>query len=108
MLLRGALLFLLAVTLPVLAVRADPPPTDLVVHEGTIVRMDASVLVTLDRDGTKLHTDMLTPTTAITCDGVECKLTDLQPGMDVKVLTRRGSTNTALRVDARTKSVRNE
>jgi hypothetical protein len=52
------------------------------------------------REGKEEHTHTLAPSATVTCDGKQCKLEDLKPGMRIRVTTKRGDKTTAIRVDA--------
>lgn len=67
-------------------------------HEGTVVKAGDGKLTMSDSLGKK-HTHTIAATTAITCDGKECKLEDLKAGYSVTVTTAEDE-KTVTKVDA--------
>jgi hypothetical protein len=90
--------FLLAVALALLinapVVAEDKGQT----HEGTVVSVTGDKLV-MKADG-KEHEHTLAKNAKITCDGKECKLEDLKPGMKIKVTTKKGDNTIATKIQA--------
>jgi hypothetical protein len=70
-------------------------------HEGKVVSVKGQQL-TMEAKGQK-HTHKVAPDAKITCDGKNCKLDDLKAGTMIRV-TVDNLTNTATRIDARTKA----
>jgi hypothetical protein len=66
-------------------------------HEGTVVKAGDGKL-TMKSEG-KEHTHDVAPNAKITCDGKECKLSDLKEGYKVKVTTT-DDLKTATRIEA--------
>jgi predicted lipoprotein len=56
--------------------------------EGMVVKVGDGKLTMTDKDG-KEQTHTVADTAKITCDGKECKLTDLKKGFKVKVTTEK-------------------
>jgi hypothetical protein len=81
---------------PALAQQKDK---DTETHEGKVVSASGNKLVMTDK-ADKQHTHTLAPTAQITCDGKQCKLEDLKPGMRIRVTTAKGDIKTATKVEA--------
>jgi len=73
-------------------------------HDGKVVSITGNKLVMADQTGKNLHTHILANDAKVTCNGKDCKLTDLKPGMFVRVTTKKGDIKIAVRVDARKKA----
>jgi hypothetical protein len=72
-------------------------------HEGKFVMAEGNTkFVMSDRNGAR-HEHALAADAKVTCDGKECKLSDLKEGTMVRVTTERNDQKVATRVDARTK-----
>jgi hypothetical protein len=69
-------------------------------HEGTVVSVTGNKLIMRMKDQKEEHTHTLAPSARITCDGRECKLTDLRPGLKIRVTTKPGDKTTAVKVEA--------
>jgi hypothetical protein len=87
-----ALALALCVNAPVVADDKDNT------HEGTVVSVTADKLV-MKADG-KEHEHTLAKDAKITCDGKECKLEELKPGMKVRVTTKKGDNAIATKIQA--------
>ncbi len=103
MLFRVMSLLFLAVGLTVTGLRAEDKKPDQDTHEGKIIKIDGNKFTMADREGKNEHTHTLAPDARVTCDAKECKLADLKPGMAVRVWTKKGDLDTALKVEARTR-----
>jgi hypothetical protein len=73
-------------------------------HTGKVVSITGNKLVMTDRSGKNEHTHTLAADAKVFCDGKACKLSDLKPGMFIKVTTKKGDKTTAVRVEARKKN----
>ena len=72
-------------------------------HEGKFVMAEGNTkFVMTDKSGAR-HEHALAADAKVTCDGKECKLSDLKEGTMVRVTTERNDQKVATRVDARTK-----
>jgi hypothetical protein len=87
----------LVVSLPVSAQDKNQPANT---HEGTVVSLLGDKLIMRMKDAKDEHTHTLAPNAKISCDGRECKLTDLKPGLRVRVTTKPGDKITAIKVEA--------
>jgi len=103
MLYRAMLLFFLVLGLTVPTLRAEEKKAEGDTHEGKIVKIEGNKLTMSDKEGKNEHTHTHAPAAKVTCDAKECKLADLKPGIMVKVTTKKGDKETALKVEARTK-----
>jgi hypothetical protein len=96
----GALALALFVSAPVLAGgktgRADT-------HDGKIVSVTDSTLVMTGKDGKK-HSHTVAADAKISCDGAACKLEDLKKGLRIRVTTKKGDSDVAIRVEALNKN----
>jgi len=81
-------------------------------HDGVVVRATAKELVmngkAKEGEKAKEHKHTLAPGAKVTCDGKECKLEDLKPGLLVRVTTKAGDKTVATRVEALEKNKRFE
>src|SRR5947209_16903653 len=68
-------------------------------HEGKVVSATGNKLVMTDKDG-KEHTHTLAENAKVMVDGRAGKTADLRPGMRIRVTTKKGDANMALRVEA--------
>src|SRR5437773_6493845 len=68
-------------------------------HEGKVVSATGNKLVMSDKDG-KEHTHTLADKAKVTVDGKAGTAADLKPGMKIRVMTKKGDIDTAVRVDA--------
>lgn len=91
-----ALAVLVALSAPVVAEDKDNA------HQGKVVSTSENKLVMSDKDG-KEHSHNVSEKAKISCDGKECKLSDLKPGTRVTVTTKKGDPTTAVRIAASTK-----
>src|SRR5947208_442854 len=72
-------------------------------HQGRFVSAEGNKLtMTMGRDG-KEHSHTVAADAKITCDGKECKLSDLKKGVFLRVTTKEGDPNTVVRIDAFTR-----
>src|SRR5262249_11874699 len=72
-------------------------------HEGKFIMAEGNnKFVMTDKSGAR-HEHALAPDARVTCDGKECRLSDLKEGTMVRVTTDRTDQKVATRVDARTK-----
>ncbi len=69
-------------------------------HEGTVVSVTGDKLIMRMKDQKEEHSHTLAPNAKITCDGRECKLADLRPGLKIRVTTKPGDKTTAVKVEA--------
>ncbi len=83
---------------------ADKDKADANTHMGKVVKVEGNKLIMVGKDGKDEHTHTLAPDAQITLDGKEAKLTDLRKDLFVRVTTKEGDKNTALRVEAQTKA----
>src|SRR5579864_7239267 len=78
------------------------------VHKGTVVSVTADQLVMKDqpKDGAeaKEWTYKLADNAKVMCDGQKCKIEDLKSGQKVRVTTKKGDSQTAVRVESLDKS----
>jgi hypothetical protein len=79
---------------------AQAPQKDLKAHEGTIVSVAKDKIVMRGLGDKKEHTHTLAKDAKCTCDGKECALTDLKPGLRVRVFTPANNLETAVRIEA--------
>jgi hypothetical protein len=81
-------------------------------HEGTVVSVtgDKLIMKAKAKDGQEAieHTHKLADSARVTCDGKECKLEDLKPGQKIRVTTKKGDKEMALKVEALDKNERFE
>ncbi len=70
-------------------------------HEGKLVSVKDHEIVMQGKTGGKEHTHMVAKDAKITCDGKNCKLSDLKPGVMIRVTVTAG--NEATRIEASTK-----
>ena len=95
-------LFLVALAVAVLT--AAPvfaeAKADAKTHSGKVVRVEGNKLVMVDKSGKNEHTHTLAADATITCNGKQCKATDLKPGMFITVTTKDNG-KIAVRVDAK-------
>src|SRR5262245_8620825 len=87
---------LLVVGLPTSAQQEKLPPNT---HEGTVVSVAGEKLIMREKDQKNEHTHTLAPNAKITCDGRDCKLADLRPGMKIRVTTKPDDKTTAVKVE---------
>jgi hypothetical protein len=73
-------------------------------HEGTVVSVtgDKLIMKTAAKDGQEAteHTHKIADNAKITCDGKACKVDDLKPGQKIRVTTKKGDKETAIKVEA--------
>jgi len=96
-LLLAALALALFVSVPAL-VADDKPGEKLASHEGKVVSATGNTLV-MTADG-KEHTHTLAADARIMVDGKAAQLSDLKPGMRIRVTTPKDNAKMAVRVDA--------
>jgi hypothetical protein len=89
-----ALALALLVGMPVLAEKEKGDT-----HEGTVVSASGKELVMKDTNGDR-HSHTLAADARVTCDGKECKLDDLKPGMKIRVTTKKGDKTVATKIEA--------
>jgi hypothetical protein len=53
------------------------------IHEGTFVKAEDNKLTMKDKENKEFVHDMV-PNTKVTCDGKDCKASDLKPGTKIK------------------------
>jgi hypothetical protein len=70
-------------------------------HSGVVVKVADGKLTMSDKDGKNQHVHKVAPTAKITCDGKDCKLTDLKEGYSVTVTFADDADKTASRIDAK-------
>jgi hypothetical protein len=82
-----------------LGVAADEKGTT---HEGLIVSALDGKLTMTDKDGKNEHIHNVAADAKITCDGKDCKLTELKKGETVKVTTeKKGDKTMAVKIEAK-------
>jgi hypothetical protein len=84
-------------------VKDSPQVGDQITHEGTVVSVTGNKLVMRDKgDGknAKEMTHTLAPNAKVTCDGKACILSDLKPGLKVRVFFKKSDPAVATRVEA--------
>jgi len=69
-------------------------------HTGKVVSVSGNKLTMTGKDG-KEHSHTLADNAKVTCDGKECKLSDLKAGFEVRVTTKDDDKNVATRIEAR-------
>lgn len=69
-------------------------------HEGTVVSVTGDKLIMRMKDQKEEHTHILAPNAKVLCDGRDCKLADLRPGLKIRVTTKPGDKTTAVKVEA--------
>lgn len=69
-------------------------------HDGKVISITEVQLLMTDMDGQKEHMHTLTAGVTFTCDGVVCKVSDLKPGMRIRVTTGDTHPYTTTRVEA--------
>jgi hypothetical protein len=103
---RAVLLFLVALALALFVGSgvAEEKANKGETHEGTVVSVTADKLImkTTPKAGEEAveHTHKLADRAKVTCDGKECKLEDLKPGQKIRVTTKKGDKETAIKVEA--------
>ena len=99
-------LFVLAllayVVSPALAEDKDKATKAQNTHRGRVVSVEGNKLTMVGRNK-KEHTHTVASTAKITCDGKECKLSDLKKGTFILVTTKEGDPKTVLSIRASTK-----
>ena len=79
-------------------------------HEGTVVSVtgDKLIMKSKAKAGEEAieHTHKLADNAKVTCDGKECKLEDLKPGQKIRVTTKKGDKEIAIKVEALEKKTR--
>src|SRR5258708_4456584 len=90
-LLLMAVALVLFVSVPVLADQPKERAADQSrnTHEGVAVRVSGNQLVMSDQAGKQQHTHMLAADARVTCDGKDCTLADIKPGMRIRVTTKQ-------------------
>jgi hypothetical protein len=71
-------------------------------HRGVAVSVEGNKLTMVGRDK-KEHTHTVASDAKITCDGKECKLSDLKKGVFLEVTTKEGDPKTVVAIKASTK-----
>ncbi len=71
-------------------------------HRGRVVSVEGNKLTMVGRNR-KEHTHTVASTARITCDGKECKLSDLKKGTFIEVTTKEGDPTMAIAIKASTK-----
>ena len=73
-------------------------------HEGTVVSVtgDKLIMKSKAKEGEEAteHTHKLADNAKVMCDGKVCKLEDLKPGQKIRVTTKKGDKETAIKVEA--------
>ena len=79
-------------------------------HEGTVVSVtgDKLIMKSKAKAGEEAieHTHKLADNAKVTCDGKECKLEDLKQGQKIRVTTKKGDKEIAIKVEALEKKTR--
>jgi hypothetical protein len=73
------------------------------IHEGTFVKAEGGKLTMTDKTG-KEHSHNVAPDAKISVDGRDAKLEDLKRGFKLKVTTKEGDPNTAVKIEASSKA----
>jgi len=94
---------LAALSLVMFASAPVPAQEKTTTHFGKVVRVTDQALTMMGRDGKEM-THKLGPDAKVFADGKECKLTDLKPGMMVRVSSDPDNPNTATNVVALTRN----
>jgi hypothetical protein len=68
-------------------------------HDGKVVSITGDKIVMTGKDG-KEHTHTLAESAKVTCDGKDCKLSELKPGMKIRVNTSKDDKKVATRIEA--------
>ncbi|HQX48673.1 MAG TPA: hypothetical protein PLY87_09125 [Planctomycetaceae bacterium] len=68
-------------------------------HDGTVVSCTSSKLMMKDANG-KEHTHSITADTKITCDGKDCKASDLKANEKIRVTTKKTNKGVATEIEA--------
>src|SRR5262245_27626758 len=69
-------------------------------HSGVVVKVSDGKLTMSDKDGKNQHMHKVSPAAKITCDGKDCKLSDLKEGYQVTVTYENDADKTATKIDA--------
>ncbi len=69
-------------------------------HDGHVVTIDGDKLVMTNTDSKTKHTHTLVAGIKITCDGRDCTVADLKPGMRIRVTTENQDPHGATRIEA--------
>jgi hypothetical protein len=88
----------LFLTLPTMVIAADEDT-----HDGKIVSAGNGKLTMTDKEGKNEMSHNVGAECVITLDGKEVKLDDLKAGFTVKVTTKKGEKNVAIKIDATSK-----
>jgi hypothetical protein len=88
----------LFLAMPTMVIAADEDT-----HDGKIVSAGNSKLTMTDKDGKNEMTHTVGADAVITLDGKEVKLDDLKAGFAVKVTTKKGEKNVAIKIEATSK-----
>jgi hypothetical protein len=70
-------------------------------HSGVVVKAGDGKLTMSDKDGKTQHTHKVSPTAKISCDGKDCKLSDLKEGFQVTVTYESDADKTATKIEAK-------
>ena len=74
-------------------------------HDGKVVSITGNELVMTNEQGKEEQTRTLTSDVKITCDGKVCKVSDLKPGMRIRVTSQSDDSNNAIRIEALVKNL---
>jgi hypothetical protein len=88
----------LFLTLPTMVIAADEDT-----HDGKIVSAGNGKLTMTDKEGKNEMSHNVGADVVITLDGKEAKLDDLKAGFSVKVTTKKGEKNVAIKIEATSK-----
>ena len=68
-------------------------------HDGKVVSITSSKLMMTNNDG-KEHSHSVSADTKVTCDGKDCKTSDLKAGMKIRVTTKKSDEGIAVAIEA--------
>ena len=68
-------------------------------HDGKLVSITSSKLVMTSKDG-KEHSHSVSTDTKVSCDGKDCKASDLKAGMKIRVTTKKSDEGVAIEIEA--------
>ena len=86
---------------------ADKSDSDNAAIRGTLDKVGADSITVTDNNG-KEHTMTVDKSADVTCDGKECKLSDLKKGVMVRVTAKRDDRTVAEKVEASTASAKDK
>lgn len=69
-------------------------------HDGKVVSITSSKLMMTNKDDGKEHSHSVSADTKVTCDGKDCKASDLKAGMKIRVTTKKSDEGVAIGIEA--------